>query len=190
MQLTLAESLVVSCQPRVVPCAASACRACDWHFLSDDRRVVSGLVDLERVTHYGEVDVLQFEERVISRWTLAPDGSSLFVDIGSGGGSLVLAAGLSRGVRAVGLEIVGHRHAMALAALGRAQKHLSHSLSHISFVHADATRCAWPPATHVFLDNVLFDAELSSALFERLAAMPSVVVVSRTCPCFAPLLTA
>jgi len=99
---------------------------------------------MTRVTHYGEVTVDQFVCKILANFKLAVDGSSAFMDIGSGGGALVLAAALSRGMRAVGLEIVGHRHAVAQEALQRARAALNVPLLHVSFAHVDATCWTMP----------------------------------------------
>lgn len=99
----------------------------------------------------------------------------VFCDGGSGAGRLVLQAALETSVRrAVGIEFLEERHALALVAKAKldARGALASNKVEIEFVNADLA--SWPDLTRtggcskIFMNNVAFPKELNTALAERL----------------------
>lgn len=138
----------------------------------------SRLSDKGRATTYGEVERQSFLTVVLSQFRSGGHPDPVFLDLGSGDGSLVLIAGLCWGVPAFGVELVGTRHFAAKGVLCGCERSLGVVLSHIVLAHGDACTHPLPDATHVFINNFVFDASLNASLLSRLAAMPSVKVVS------------
>eukprot|EP00962_Isochrysis_galbana_P057980 scaffold30635_cov135-Isochrysis_galbana.AAC.2 len=102
---------------------------------------------------------------------------SLFLDIGSGVGRLVLATALLTGAKAVGVEVVEARHMAAVRALARAQASgtlTPKQASRVGLLHADATKTtALPDATHAYLSNLCFPPDLEREIALALVALPS-----------------
>lgn len=95
------------------------------------------------------------------------DEQSIFYDLGSGRGNVVLQAALSsRAMSCRGVELSERRHEIALHALARLGPRLS---ANVRFACEDLDNASWDDATEVFAANLLFPTELDAALCRRLA---------------------
>jgi hypothetical protein len=100
---------------------------------------------------------------------------SIFLDIGSGVGRLVLATALLTRARAIGVEVVASRHNTAVGALARAEASGAVSreqASRVLLLHGDAT-AGLPDTTHAYLSNLCFPPDLERVIGMALISLPS-----------------
>lgn len=101
---------------------------------------------------------------------LGLDESSVFCDLGSGRGALVMQAALeSRASLCIGVELSAERHAVAARALARLQAHQPDAIR-ARLVCADLRTASLDGVTAVFVANLLFPPPLDAAVSRRLAA--------------------
>ncbi len=91
-------------------------------------------------------------------------------DLGSGTGKLVWQAALSTRVgRAVGVELVPSRHAIAEHALARARAKGWRALERVEFLHGDMLRADLSAATVVYSCNTAFPDRMLNRQLRKLA---------------------
>ncbi|RYH30946.1 hypothetical protein EON65_03815 [archaeon] len=121
-------------------------------------------IDLDTLT-YAETDVKAFTTFLLNIGTLDINFSqdSVFVEVGSGLGKIVIASAVIRMFRKViGIEIVGplYRKAMELSTVF--SKNFRNPLEQcdIEFVNADGTYVDWSYANLVYIDATSFDQDM------------------------------
>lgn len=130
---------------------------------------------------YGEVTYRSVLRDIFPRLELT--AKDVFYDVGCGTGKIVIQAALHTLCKAKGIELAEQRVGIALEALNRLRL-LEGKLSiprkitsNIVIVQGDA--CSPPStadlsdATVVFINNVCFDADLMSAILEKLSESPN-----------------
>jgi SAM-dependent methyltransferase len=97
----------------------------------------------------------------------------VFVDLGSGGGKVTLAAGLFTKVRrARGVELSHERHALACEARSRAVARRLLSRRKCEFIHGDLRRTPLEDATVVYTCSTAFSTPFLMGIARRLARAP------------------
>jgi precorrin-6B methylase 2 len=97
----------------------------------------------------------------------------VFCDLGSGTGKIVLQVSeKTKCAKAIGVELVYERHAAAVRLLGAPNN------DRVQFIHGDLRSTKLDQdVTVVFVNNVLFPAELTMALMCQLATLPKLRMV-------------
>lgn len=190
---------------RVGPlCSANGtCAACltDIHHAEHlGQRILSDAEDAEltriggtSASGYGELTRLGFKA-LCQRLVLTTD--DYFVDLGSGGGRIVLQAAREHGVRcAIGIELARSRHELAVQNLAREPSITSRvrlvcgNIADARYWNPPNSLAKDPPvtgdddgvlagATVVFLSSLLFGEELMASMAKRIASCASVRVVA------------
>lgn len=127
--------------------------------------------------------------------------TDVFVDLGSGTGKTVVLAALHAGCSSVGVELVPHRHALALDGLSECKHKLRtlraagpgvSALQACQLVEGDFCKVdlAALGATVAFTNNRIFQPDLMMKLLEALKRVPSLRTVRCSkfqagCPWFA-----
>ena len=97
----------------------------------------------------------------------------VFVDLGSGGGKVTLAAALFTKVRrARGVELSHERHALACEARSRAVARRLLSRRKCEFIHGDLRRTPLEDATVVYTCSTAFSTPFLMGIARRLARAP------------------
>ncbi|KAK3261503.1 hypothetical protein CYMTET_29586 [Cymbomonas tetramitiformis] len=138
---------------------------------------------------YGEITVTGMFAMASA---LQLDQESIFYDLGSGLGKLVLFAALTCNVRrAVGHEISERRHVSAVAALAHIDSEHHPGISEtVCFKQADFTQEDYTDATHVYLASLLYTDDTLVKVCDKLCASPGLkaVLSIRELPLGNPLL--
>ena len=125
-------------------------------------------IDLDTLT-YAETDVKSFTTFLLNIGALDINFSqdSVFIEVGSGLGKIVIASAVIRMFRKViGIEIVGslYRKSMELSAIF--SKNFRNPLEQcdIEFMNADGTYIDWSYANLVYIDATSFDHEMMARI--------------------------
>lgn len=131
---------------------------------------------------YGELSSQGFRT-LAKRIGLSP--SDAFLDVGSGHGKLVLQAGNFGVASSTGIEMSPSRHSAALRALAASPRHIRRRASMVCgdvSSTGDGLDDAVGSATAVYVSNLMFSAELTSRIAQRLEAVVSVRVIAVLVP--------
>jgi hypothetical protein len=121
-----------------------------------------------RARVYGELTSVGVRQLIRATRLGADD---VFVDLGSGVGKVVLRVALAvPGVRCIGIEIDGARHASACEALRRAEACGVLEPGRCVFRHGDIRQADFSPATVFFAHSTCFPAAMLGAVARRIAA--------------------
>jgi len=121
-----------------------------------------------RARVYGELTSAGVRQLIRATRLSADD---VFVDLGSGVGKVVLQVALAvSGVRCIGIEIDGARHASACEALRRAEALGVLEPGRCAFRHGDIRRADLGNATVFFAHSTCFSAPMLGAVARRIAA--------------------
>jgi len=105
----------------------------------------------------------------------------VFVDLGSGVGKVVLQVALAiPGVRCIGIEIDGARHASACEALRRAEACGALEPGRCVLLHGDMRRADLGTATVLFAHATCFPAAMLGSVARRIAAQDRTVTLVTT----------
>lgn len=105
----------------------------------------------------------------------------VFVDLGSGVGKVVLQIALTvPGVRCIGIEINGARHAQACEALRRAEACGALPPGCCVLLHGDIRRADLASATVLFAHSTCFPAKMMGSLVRRIVARDQAVTLATT----------
>jgi hypothetical protein len=131
-----------------------------------------------RARVYGELTSAGVRQLIRATGLSADD---VFVDLGSGVGKVVLQVALAvPGVRCIGIEIDGARHASACEALRRAEACGVLEPGRCVFWHGDIRQADFPPATVFFAHSTCFPAAMLGAVARRIAAQDQAATLVTT----------
>ena len=113
----------------------------------------------------------------------AEDSSITFYDLGSGVARLVIQMVLDNPVainKSVGVELSKERHDIATSALSRirASEYSSGLLSKVELSNADALKCDFSDATHIYVSSLCFPRSVLEDLQDIILALDYVKVVA------------
>jgi len=131
-----------------------------------------------RARVYGELTSVGVRQLIRATRLSADD---VFVDLGSGVGKVVLQVALTvPGVRCIGIEIDGVRHASACEALRRAEACGMLEPGRCVFQHGDVRQAHLGNATVFFAHSTCFPAAMLGGLARRIAAQDRTVTLVTT----------
>lgn len=118
---------------------------------------------------YGELTSVGTRQLIAATGLCATD---LFVDLGAGVGKVALGVALRvPGIRCIGIEISGARHAGACQALHRAEALGWLEPGRCTFRHADALNADLSGATILFANSTCFPEKLLGSIARKVAAL-------------------
>jgi hypothetical protein len=127
---------------------------------------------------YGELTSVGVRQLIRATRLGADD---VFVDLGSGVGKVVLRIALAvPGVRCIGMEIDGARHANACEALRRAEACGALEPGRCVFQHGDIRQADLGNATVLFAHSTCFPAAMLGGLARRIAAQDRAMTLVTT----------
>jgi len=131
-----------------------------------------------RARVYGELTPVGTRKLIAATRLSADD---VFVDLGSGVGKVVLQVALAvPGVRCIGIEIDGDRHASACKALRRAEACGALEPGRCVLLHGDMRRADLGTATVLFAHSTCFPAAMLGSVARRIAAQERKVTLVTT----------
>jgi len=131
-----------------------------------------------RARVYGELTPVGTRQLIAATRLSAGD---VFVDLGSGVGKVVLQVALAvPGVRCIGIEIDGDRHASACEALRRAEACGALEPGRCVLLHGDIRRADLGSATVLFAHATCFPAAMLGSVARRIAAQDRKVTLVTT----------
>jgi len=131
-----------------------------------------------RARVYGELTSVGVRQLIHATRLSASD---VFVDLGSGVGKVALKVALAvPGVRCIGIEIDGARHAGACEALRRAEACGVLEPGRCVFRHGDIRQADFCPATVLFAHSTCFPAAMLGTVARRIAAQDRAVTLVTT----------
>lgn len=131
-----------------------------------------------RARVYGELTPVGTRQLIAATRLAADD---VFVDLGSGVGKVVLQVALAiPGVRCIGIEIDGARHASACEALRRAEACGALEPGRCVLHHGDIGQADLGSATVLFAHSTCFSAAMMGSLVRRIAAQDRKVTLATT----------